>query len=196
MIHSVFDYLRVELRDQLGVSDTQVSIGHLHTLQSSDINPGLRLALVNIAHETSMRNQSHVTRTLAGQNFYKQPPVYLNLYILMAFDFGTYQTDLIRLSQAMAFFQDKPFFESENARASNPFPDELSRIILDLHTVDFEKLNHIWGMLGGTYFPSAIYKARLVKVDADNQVDATQIDEILVTSKFKTSNDSAESDQE
>lgn len=186
MINDALDYIRTEVRDYLGISDTQVTIGHLHTLSAQDVNPGVRLALVNVDQETSLRNLPHSQRSPSGGIEYQQPPLYVNCYVMMAFDFGTYQTDLIRLSETIELFQSRRYFDSSNERPANPFPANLERLIFDLHSADFEQLNHLWGILGGTYFPSALYKIRLVKVQANEQLAGPEITSITVNSRFKT----------
>jgi len=41
--------------------------------------------------------------------------------------------------------------------------------------MNFEELNHLWGVLGGAYFPSVVYKVRLVKVQFDTATAAPEV---------------------
>ena len=41
--------------------------------------------------------------------------------------------------------------------------------------LNFEQLNHLWGVLGGAYFPSVLYKVRLVKIRSDADMPAPEI---------------------
>jgi hypothetical protein len=182
----MLDYIRVEVRDRLAVNDAEVSIGHLHELASRDINPGVRIALVNVGQEPTLRNTSHVIRNAAGMTEYQEPPVFLNCHLVFAFDFAAYQTSMIRLSETIEFFQGKRFFDSSNQRATNAFPATLERLIFDLCSPDFEQLNNIWGVLGGTYMPSILYKVRLIRVQSDDTIAGPEITSLQVKTGFKT----------
>ncbi|WP_432695145.1 DUF4255 domain-containing protein [Marinobacterium sp. YM272] len=187
MISDALDYIRVELRDYLSIADAEISVGHLHNLVNHETSPGLRIGLVNVSEEATLRNLPHSQRSPGGQVEYQQPPVHLNCFVMFAFDFGTYQTDLIRLSQSIEMFQAKRYWDSTNQRAENPFPANLDRLLFELNSTDFEQLNHLWGILGGTYFPSVLYKMRLIKVQADEQQEGPEITSIEVNTEVKVS---------
>ncbi|WP_185231385.1 DUF4255 domain-containing protein [Teredinibacter franksiae] len=185
MIGDAIAYIRREVRDYLGVTDTEVSSGPLHDLSGRDLNPGVRIALVNVGAEPTLRNTSHVKRSLSGQNQYLEPPVFVNCHLMFAFDFSSYQSNLIRLSDTIEFFQQKPFFEPENARVENPFPAGLGRLVFDMCSMDFEQLNHLWGILGGAYIPSVLYKVRLIRLQAGTAIDGPEVTSIQVSTGFK-----------
>jgi len=56
-----------------------------------------------------------------------------------------------------------------------PFPATLEKLTFDMVNMNFEQLNNLWGVLGGSYFPSVVYKVRLVKVQAAETVQAPEI---------------------
>jgi hypothetical protein len=186
MIDKVLYFLRSELVNKLALADNLVSVGHLHGLSSSELNPGLRMSLVNLTQENTMRNMAHTKRDASGRSQYIPVPVHLNLFVMFAFDFGDYETDMIRLSQTLEFFQDKAFFDANSQPTDRPFPNDLSRLTLDLHSLEIEKLNHLWGMLGGTYFPSLLYQVRLVKIDAKTTTDAPEVTTLMINSELKS----------
>lgn len=185
VISDALDYIRVEVRDYLSVTDAEVSTGHLHQLTMDSVNPGVRIALINVVQEATLRNSSHVTRNASGLTAYQEPPVYLNCHLMFAFDFSAYQTNMIRLSETIELFQSKRFFDSGNERATNPFPANLDRLVFDMCSLEFEQLNHIWGILGGTYMPSVLFKVRLVKVQADETLAGPEVTSIQVETGFK-----------
>jgi hypothetical protein len=39
----------------------------------------------------------------------------------------------------------------------------------------FEELSNLWNVLGGTYLPSAVYKVRLLRVQAAEAIKAPEI---------------------
>ncbi len=187
MISDALDYIRIEVRDYLSITDAEAGIGHLHDLAKDVVNPGVRISLVNLGQENTLRNTPHVARNDSGLSEYKEPPIYLNCYLMFAFGFTSYQTSLIRLSECIELFQSKRFFEAANERTENPFPGNLNRIIFDMCSPDFEQLNHIWGVLGGTYFPSVLYKVRLVKVHSNETLSGPEITSLQINTGFKSS---------
>jgi len=78
---------------------------------------------------------------------------------------------------AVAYFQSMQGFAFSDAPLSvaalNMEEDSLDalrfkrnfKMNLDLHSMTFEQLNHLWGTLGGKQVPSALYKARVVEID-------------------------------
>ncbi len=43
----------------------------------------------------------------------------------------------------------------------------LDRIIVNLHSTGFEQLSYVWGIHGGNYLPSLMYKFSLVTINED-----------------------------
>lgn len=179
MIHDAIEYIRKEVRDTLVLDDAEVLVGNVATLKEGNAR-GVYISVVNVQEETALKNTSHFVRQ-NNTTRYQQPPVYLNLYMLVAFDFGDYDTSLMRLTQAIELFQAKPLFSTENDSASNPFPSALERLVFDFHNLNVEQLNHFWGILGGSYLPSVLYKVRVIKVQRDESIAAPEITTIEVT---------------
>ena len=82
-------------------------------------------------------------------------------------------------SFSRAYSAAKRMFSAEND-STGTFPSSIDRLVFDLHNLSFEQLNHLWSVLGGTYVPSVLYKVRLVKIQADNTLDAPPIRTIKV----------------
>lgn len=170
MIDVAVDYVRKEVRDYLGVADGDVITGHIPLLSEDTNASGLYLSLVDLREETTLRNEDHAHVTRTGQVRYEQPPVHLNLYLLFAFEFGSYDTSLLRLSETVELFQSKRYFTAENETSANPFPAGLERLVFDFHNLSFEQMNHLWGVLGGRYLPSVLYQVRLVRIQRDQSI--------------------------
>jgi hypothetical protein len=127
------------------------------------------ITLVNVEQETTLKNIPSYQKTLNGIR-YQNAPVYLNLYVLISANYpNNYEDALARLSHVIEFFQFRNVInlknspESQVASATNP--DELDlELILDLYTISFEQLNHLWGALGGKQKPFVLYKVRLIMV--------------------------------
>jgi hypothetical protein len=66
--------------------------------------------------------------------------------------------------------------------ATSPVVGNVSQdvqIVLDLHSLTFEQVNHLWGSLGGKQVPFVLYRARLVAIAApQRQSEAPVITEV------------------
>ncbi|NBC03002.1 MAG: DUF4255 domain-containing protein [Bacteroidetes bacterium] len=180
MIKQTLEYLTEELAFGLGLDIADVNLDNLKKLQEENAQ-GLIISLLNVEEESTLKNSPHFIRK-NNQLLYKEPPVFLNLNILMAFEFVDYGTSLQRLSETVDFLQGKRWFTSENARDENPFPDGVHKLILDLQHLSFEQMNHIWSISGGAQFPSLLYKIRLVKIQPQDEVEGPEIDSIQLDS--------------
>ena len=179
MINDALDFIRSELRDHLGVTDQEVVVESARRLSDDNNIEGAYITLINVQEETALRNLPHTERVL-GQSRLREPPVHLNLYLLFAFEFQSYTTSLLHLSNTVELFQGKRFFSADNQRPGNPFPATLDRLIFDFHNMSFEELNHLWGVMGGAYFPSVVYKVRVIEVRAAEAADAPEITTIAL----------------
>jgi len=122
------------------------------------------LSLVNIEEEKRLKNRRNYV-TQGEQIAYVNPPVNINLYLLFCANFNLYSTALTRLSQVIEFFQGKYVFSMENS----PIPEFLNdpemkdfKLMLDIHTLNFEQINDLWGSLGGKQLPFVMYRTRLL----------------------------------
>ncbi len=184
MINEALEYIRRELRDDLGIDDAEVIINHAHLLKEISNDNGVYISLVNVEEEKVLKNTRHYLR-INDQTFYQQPPVFLNLYLLFSFEFANYSTSLLRLSETIERFQSKPVFSAVNETATNPFPADLEKLIFDFYNLNFEQLNHLWAVLGGAYFPSVLYKVRMVKIQLDETIAGPEITRVQVDTGIK-----------
>jgi len=163
VISEALEYIRREVRDHLGVSDSEVRIDSARVLAENDGADGALITLVNVEEEPALRNTPHRVE-VAGRPARREPSVFMNLYLLFSFDFQNYGTSLLNLSECIALFQTRRFFAADTARPANPFPDGLQRLVFEHHNMSFEALNNLWSVMGGALFPSVIYKVRLVEI--------------------------------
>jgi hypothetical protein len=184
MIDETLQYIRKEVKNFLGLDDTEVIAGHIHRLKEENNVHGVVISLINLEEETTLRNTGHHIKQNEKVH-YQEPPIFLNLYLLFVFNFESYDSSLLRLSQTIELFQYKRKFASENATPGNPFPAALEKLIFDFCNLNFEQLNHTWSILGGAYFPSVLYKVRLVKVQRDISVPGPEITTIQVGTSLK-----------
>lgn len=126
------------------------------------------LTLINLDEEKTLKNLPNYTVINKQSTEYKNPPIHLNLYLLISANCNTYVNSLRSISKTIEFFQGKSIFTSENTifTVKEDF-DVLSnfKLIVNLHTPTFEELNHIWGILGGRQLPSVIYQIQMIEID-------------------------------
>ena len=82
--------------------------------------------------------------------------------MLSAYYTGTrYETGLVQLSRVLEFFQNRLIFTNKTT-----FDEENTfKINAKLFSPSFEQNSYIWGPLGGTQYPYAIFKLSVVQVE-------------------------------
>ena len=140
------------------------------------------LSLVNVEEDRVAKQQENFIKTDISTR-YKSPQLYLNLYILISVNRTLYSDSLIWLSYILQFFQYQNVFTP----ISHPALDSrIQKLIVDLYSLNFEQVNHLWSTLGGKYLPSVLYKVRQITVDEDittsegGFIKQIQIDETLL----------------
>ncbi len=139
------------------------NISHLDEQDLKKANNVL-LTLVNLSEEAAMRNDPGTYVVGCSEAHYDNPPVNLNLYLLLTVCLANYEHALIYLSHTINFFQGKYSFTSKD---SIPVTDALPNdfhIILDLYSLTFEQANYLWSTLGGKQLPFVCYKVRLLQM--------------------------------
>ncbi len=140
------------------------------------------LTLVNVEEDKVAKQQEHYSKT-DSSTVYKNPPLYLNFYILFAMNRTSYSDSLRFLGHIIQFFQHQFVFTP----ISHPGLDaKIQRIVVDLHNMSFEQTNHLWSVLGGKYYPSVMYKVRQVTINEDAVIsESGLIKEIQINDKSK-----------
>ncbi|HUH33980.1 MAG TPA: DUF4255 domain-containing protein [Daejeonella sp.] len=184
MIGNALILLREELTAYLSAQGDPASviienIGLFETETGADLKDNIIITLVNIEEESSLKNGQTFSKWPDGKARYENRPIYLNLYVLFTANYpggnppnNGYVLALKRLSLVIEFFQGKNTFTP--ASSSIPLPPELSdlgnpdiaslRLNLEMYTLTFEQINHLWGSLGGRQIPFVMYKVRLVSI--------------------------------
>ncbi len=136
---------------------------------------GIIITLVNIEEDRISKNPDGIYRnvdTVVKSN----PKILLNLYVLFSINLSGYDTALSRISNVIQCFQSTNFF------TKSKFPSldtNIEKLHMELYTMNFEQVNHLWSTLGGKYLPSVLYKVRMVVIsDEANQTEGGLITEI------------------
>lgn len=147
------------------------------------------LTLLNFSEETTLKNQAHYKVIEKSHTEYRNPPVNLNLFLLISANCNTYTNSLRSISKTIEFFQGKKSFTSENTTYETKEDFDLLeqfRLNIMLYTPTFEELNYVWGTLGGRQLPSVIYKIQLIEIDRNELLGTGKlITEITDTLKLK-----------
>lgn len=164
------------------------NIGLLETANGNTLTENIVITLVNIEEESALKNQSPQKRPFIKSAVYQNPPIYLNLYILFTCNYSGdhYQLALRRLSYIIQFVQSKNSFSTASSVAAASL--DLSQLgvsdlefTLELYTLTFEQINHLWGSLGGRQVPFVLFKMRLVAI-----TDRSAVREVPLIEEIRT----------
>lgn len=174
MIDQILNTVISLMNDDFGSIEPEVVLGNLALVDTynDDLNNSITdkvvLSVVNIQQESILRNtpaNRQVYNNLGQPNgVARHPGIFLNIYVLIGANKSDYAIGLQRISQVLTFFQRSPIFTVAQIPSLPDF--SLDKIIFDLHSTSFEELNQLWGIMGGKYIPSVIYKMRLAYIDS------------------------------
>ncbi|MEA1848074.1 MULTISPECIES: DUF4255 domain-containing protein [Chryseobacterium] len=191
MIKEVLTILKNKLNDPVnGLKDGQNS-GDIaivddiakHEDDTSGLDDKVVITLLNVEEESTLKNRSWYTRTTVSEDpllydMKKQnPPAYLNLYLMVAANRNAYDKSLSDISKVIEIFQTNNVLEYTDSNVNKNF-----RFRIELHSIPFEQLSYIWGLLGGKVMPSALYKVSVVKIEAIGETNVNLIDEVNIKS--------------
>ncbi len=184
----IYETLQI-LKEQLDAFFVEAGLGKVIALENvalwdsgndkaSSIEDKVIITLLKLEEENTLRNSPNYT-IVNGKTEYKNPPVNLNLYLLISANRDTYDKSLLSISRVMQFFQGKKVFTSVNTvyNRTNVAMDPLDtfKFIVELYSPGFEELNHVWGTLGGRQLPSAIYKIQMAQITQDKKLDVSDV---------------------
>jgi Pvc16 N-terminal domain len=173
MIDRVLSLLSDELQNYITFSNASAdviidNIGMLETSNSDSLNRHIVITLVNVEEESALKNISPIKKGVSGLAKYENPPVFLNLYVLITCNYSgsDYILALRRLSAVIRFFQSRNSFSTRNStNTTTPLADSADlKFTMELYTLTFEQINHLWGSLGGRQVPFVMYKLRVVAI--------------------------------
>jgi hypothetical protein len=128
----------------------------------------LLIFLANIERETVVATQS-VRPAVVGNDkdavAQTSAAVHLNLMLMFAANFGgsKYTEALKFISATIAFFQGRARFDHHNSPDLDP---RIERLVLDIENLKVAELANLWGILGGKYVPSVLYRMRMITIDS------------------------------
>jgi hypothetical protein len=192
MLYETLSFLVSEVNQYLDqklstpTTDPRLKIGNvarvLDDAGSNSLKDKAVLSLVNIEEDRVFKQHENATRGVST-TVYKRPPLQFNLYVLFSVNRDDYKDSLVLLGYIMQFFQHHNCFTS----LSHPRLDNrIKKLIVDLYTMNFEQVNHLWSTLGGKYLPCALYKVRQIVLDENATIgEAGFIKEIGINSALQ-----------
>lgn len=141
------------------------------------------VSLVNVEEDKVSKMQENYVKTFDGVK-YKSPPVFVNLYVLFSINRADYADCLKWLSLIIQYFQHRSVFTKDSYPSLH---NGIQKMIIELVSLNFEQVNHLWGTLGGKYMPSALYKIRQLTIDEELiTAEGSLIRDIQIDERLKT----------
>ena len=182
MIRTALQFIQSELdayiadRENDSANYAPGNIAELNTIISPtgtinlDNNKHITIMLTGIEEERREGKRPYILPADNNKFLKLNSPVEINLYVLFIAHSNDYETALRDLSDVISFFQANIVFDEQhypNLNATVLQPDikpwqRIERITFRLYNLSFEQQNNLWGMLGGRYIPSAIYKMHML----------------------------------
>jgi hypothetical protein len=178
MLHKTLRFLSEQLNTYIdevkkpgdGIESPYVVMQNISRLDEDALKTTNKLlvTLLNISEESALKNNPDHIKIRGEQAYYGNPPLNLNLFVMVTSFMTNYENALIYLSYAVNFFQGKYNFDLKNSVTEvEGLPDDFC-VILDLYSLSFEQLNYVWSTLGGKQHPFVCYKVRLIKMERES----------------------------
>lgn len=125
--------------------------------------------ITNITEDTLARSASRAPGI--DMHTQMQRPLSLHIHFVVAANFepAKYVRALNALSRAVQFFQAYPVFDRSNS------PDMansgIDRLSIEMESLGVDSVSQLWGVLGGRYLPSVVYRARTLSIDTQSVLD-------------------------
>lgn len=162
----VASQLNQALRRAFGGGEDFVAVAPLRDTDGAVARPAVNkiaVFLCGVEHETLAQNAAPAAGGLRAAR--RHEAVHLNLLVLFAahFDSSHYPEALKLLSATVAFFQGRPTFDHHDTPELDP---RISKLTMEIENLGITDLSNLWGMLGGHYQPSVLYRMRMLSLDS------------------------------
>lgn len=167
-IAGIAGQLNQSLRRTFRVGEDLVVVSNLSEHDGNlvaQVSNKLVLFLVNIEKDALPYQPSALSHAGFGRAGLNQAPVHLNLMLMFAATFSgaNYPEALKFVSHTIGFFQSRPVFDAQNTPELDP---RISKLVLDIENLGIADLSNLWGILGGKYMPSVLYRMRMIAIDS------------------------------
>ena len=172
MISQFINFLKVDLNSFIsrkkGVEDTFVLFANLNNVieNSQSADNRIIISIVNIEEEKLLQTPDKYIKSTT-EITYKNPPVWLNFICLFTFYTKSNENydGIDLLSNVVQYFQSRPRLNKTTAVDSDNFPDGMEDLRAEFVSLNYEQTNYLWGLFGGKYHASVVYKFKTVPID-------------------------------
>jgi hypothetical protein len=131
------------------------------------------LLVVNVEEERVLRDADvHQRIAIDGVRARVNPDVRLNLMLLFVARFKQYEQAWDYLSQIIRFFQSQGVLDHEQLPE---LPESVSKLVVELVTLDLAEQNELWSGLRTTVHPSLLYRLRMLVFRDEARLPAAQV---------------------
>jgi hypothetical protein len=191
MIFQAIDIIRQELKQaklpggQSLFNGQKVIIGNISEILGNPVairdDTAIVISLINIEENRISQDKRNYIRRGDGI-LMKNPAVHLYLSVLFTAIRQTadrFENDLALqdLQQLIGFFQKKFVFDHSN---TPNLDTNIEKLIMDMTSLNLQQMHEIWTVLGGKYYPSVVYRMRMVTIDYLPTDPGTLIEEIEI----------------
>lgn len=156
----VADKLNENLNNRFSQSSDLVVLSSLNNLEdenNTEMQNKLILTITNI-------EQERLSRVSPSRSSQKPINVYLYLLLSSNFQHSNYEEGLKLLSSAISFFQYSSVMNHSN---TPDLDNNVEKLVFEMINLNIQELSQLWGVHGGRYLPSVLYKTRMVTISED-----------------------------
>ena len=167
------------IRQELVASGINADLGNISEIANdvNNANADVIISLINIEENRISRDPNNYIKKDQAI-IMKNPAVHLYLTLLFtSVRRAGYGLSLFDLQNVIGFFQAKNVFDHSNTPALD---NNIERLALDMVSLNLQQLHEIWSVLGGRYFPSVVYRMRMVTIDSITDQKGVPIKEVVL----------------
>lgn len=172
MISQFITFLKNDLNsfitNKKGVNESFVLFANLNNINENPqgADNKIIISIVNIEEEKLLKHPDNYTKTTTEIN-YKKPAVWLNFICLFTFYTKSNENydGIDLLANVVQYFQSRPRITKTTAVVPEAFPAMYEDFRAEFVSLNYEQTNYLWGLFGGKYHPSVIYKFKTIPID-------------------------------
>jgi|JFJP01.1.fsa_nt_gi hypothetical protein len=172
MIGQFINFLKDDINSFIsskkGVEDNFVVFANLNNVIESTQNSDNKIviSIVNIEEEKLIQSPDNYIKSKTEVK-YKNPPVWLNFICLFTFYTRSIENydGIDMLANVVQYFQSRPRINKITAVVPANFPVLYDDFRAEFVSLNYEQTNYLWGLFGGKYHPSVVYKFKTIPID-------------------------------
>jgi hypothetical protein len=168
VLEHLASHLNGHFRRRFDVAEDVVVVSNLLELGGVPVTLAankLVVFLSGVERDTVAHRSTSLPMTYSNGVIQNAAPVYLNLLVMCAANFsGSHYPEALKfLSGAIAFFQGNPVLDHQNTPGMDT---RLERLALNMENLSSQEMHSLWSIHGGRYLPSALFRVRMITLDA------------------------------